>query len=142
MTDFEDLLNEVRLLWHLLLQVGERLHGRETITLGMRAVLEHLTWEGPQTVPAIARARYVSRQHIQVLVNGLMERDLVVLQDNPAHRRSPLVRLTPEGERTIKRMKATEDRLFTKDFGVSPVDLQGAANVLRTVRTRLERMPR
>jgi DNA-binding MarR family transcriptional regulator len=135
----EDLLNEVRMLWHLLLAVGQELHAEESITLGMRAVLEQLAWEGPATVPAIARARYVTRQHIQVLVNGLLDQELVELQDNPAHKRSPLVCLTREGERTIKRMKGRERPVLAKNYGVSGADLERAAEVLRAVRGGLGR---
>jgi DNA-binding MarR family transcriptional regulator len=142
MPDVEDLLNEVRLLWHRLLQVGEQVHAREPVTLGMRAVLEHLAREGPATVPDIARARYVTRQHIQMLVNGLVEREQVQLHSNPAHKRSPLIRLTLKGERTIKRMMAKERRLFEGNFGMSTADLQRAAETLRAVRAGLERAPR
>ncbi len=134
----EELLNEVRLVWHLILQVGERLHAQEDITLGMRAVLEHLLWEGPSTVPAIARARYVTRQHIQSLVNGLLNRNLVVLQSNPAHRRSRFVRLTAEGERLIRRMKAREAPIFAENFGVEEQGLRRAVKVLKAVRRELE----
>jgi DNA-binding MarR family transcriptional regulator len=137
--EIEGLLNEVRLLWHRLVQVAERLHAREPITLGMRAVLEYLDREGPATVPGIARARYVTRQHIQVVVNGLRERKFVELLDNPAHRRSPLVGLRPEGRRTIQRMQAHERRLLARSVGVSAADLERAAEVLRAVRTGLGR---
>lgn len=139
MSGIEKLLNEVRLLYHLLILVGGQLHSTEPITLGMRSVLEHLAREGPATVPGIARARYVTRQHIQVLVNGLLNLKLVELQDNPAHRRSALVGLTPEGRRTIQRMLAKEGGALARDFRVSGADLQKAAETLRTVRAGLER---
>src|SRR5581483_10613623 len=116
----DDLLNEVRLTWHRLVQVGEALHRREPVTLGMRAVLEFLARQGPASVPAIARSRHVSRQHIQALVNRLREARLVELAENPAHRRSALVRLTPAGARLIDRMTAKEARaLGAAKFGVS-----------------------
>ncbi len=142
MTKMEDVLNEVRLLWHLLIQVGGQLHAGEPITLGMRGVLEHLMREGPATVPTLARARYVTRQHIQVLVNGLLDLKLVELVDNPAHRRSPLVALTREGTRVIQRMLAKESREVAGDFGVSGADLQKAAETLRRVRAGLGRKRR
>ncbi len=137
MTKMEELLNEVRLLWHLLIQVAGQLHERESMTLGMRSVLEQLTFEGPATVPAIARARYVTRQHMQVLVNGLLDLKLVELLENPAHRRSPLVGLTPAGMRKLQRMLAKERRVLAGDFGVRGVDLQKATETLRRVRAGL-----
>jgi DNA-binding MarR family transcriptional regulator len=136
--ELDALLNEVRLLWHRLVQVGQRLHGPAPITLGMRAVLEYLAREGPATVPGIARSRHVTRQHIQALVNALLEAKLVELGDNPAHKRSPLVGLTPEGRRRIGRMKAKEARLLARStFGVSQAELQRAAATLRAVRAGL-----
>jgi len=96
--ELDDLLDEVRLLWHVAVQATERLHDGEAVTVGMRAVLEFLARNGPRSVPDIARSRLVTRQHIQSLVNGLLELRLVSLEDNPAHRRSSLVQLAPEGE--------------------------------------------
>jgi DNA-binding MarR family transcriptional regulator len=136
----EELLNEVRLLWHRMVQAGERLHAGEPFTLGMRAVLERLAREGPATVPGVARSRHVTRQHIQTLVNALLERKLVELRDNPAHKRSPLIGLTLEGAETIRRVKRKEARwLARQDVGVSPRALKEAATVLRTVRAGLGR---
>ena len=86
----EELLDEVRLLFHVGTEAAERLHAEESVGASLRAVLEHLTHHAPTTVPAIARSRRVSRQHIQVLVNELLELGLVRLEDNPAHARSHL----------------------------------------------------
>jgi DNA-binding MarR family transcriptional regulator len=138
MEALDELLDEVRLLWHRLVQVGEKVHAGERITLGMRAVLEFLVREGATTVPGIARRRHVTRQHIQALVNGLLEQKLVELLENPAHRRSPLVGLTREGRRTIGRMKAREKRLLARqEFGVSRGELRRATETLRALRTGL-----
>lgn len=100
----DELFDQMRLLWNVMVQAAESLHEDEPITLGMRTVLEHLSRRGPTTVPEIARSRHVTCQHIQALVNDLLEHRLVSLDDNPAHRRSAFVRLTPEGRKTIDRM--------------------------------------
>jgi DNA-binding MarR family transcriptional regulator len=143
MDAMEELLNEIRLCWHRLVQAGEALHGRGPFTLGMRAVLEFLAREGPATVPGIARSRHVTRQHIQTLVNGLLEQKLVELRDNPAHRRSSLVGLTPAGAEAIRRVKQKEARWLARhDFGVSPSAVKQAAAVLRAVRAGLGRRQR
>ena len=47
----DELLDQVRLLWHVLVQAAERLHEGEPVTLGMRAVMEFLARNGPTTVP-------------------------------------------------------------------------------------------
>src|SRR2546423_8021593 len=62
-----------------------------------RAALQVLQRCGPQTVPQIARARFSSRQNIQILVNRLQQEGLVELVGNPEHKRSGLVRLTSRG---------------------------------------------
>ena len=82
-----ELIDEIRLAFHSLTNVSERLTGDLVETSG-RAVLEHLTHNGATTVPDIPRARGVSRQHIQTIVNSLSERDLVTTEPNPSHRRS------------------------------------------------------
>ena len=134
----EQLFDEVRLLWNLLVQTGERLHADEQITIAMRAVLEFLVLRGPATVPQIARGRYVTRQHIQELVNALVERGLVEMADNPAHRRSRLTRLTPLGEETIERIRRREQRVYRKlNLGVKHIDLERAERTLRSVRNVL-----
>jgi len=138
----DELLDQVRLLWHVLVQAAERLHEGEPVTLGMRAVMEFLARNGPTTVPDIARSRHVTRQHIQTLVNSLLELRLVALVDNPAHRRSALVRLTPEGQRGIERMKRRERQLFDSlELKTKPDDLRRAAAVLSAVREALGGRP-
>ena len=139
MEHIERLLDEVRLLWHAMLQSGERLHGKEPVTLGMRAVLEFLALGGPATVPQIARSRRVTRQHVQALVNALLALELVALDANPAHRRSSLVRLTPEGREVMERMRRRERRLFERiDLGGKAGELERAARTLASVRLALE----
>ena len=135
----DELLDEVRLLWHAMVQIGERLHANEPVTLGMRGVLEFLARHGPATVPYVARSRHVTRQHIQGLVDALLELDLVALEENPAHRRSVLVRSAPGGDKVIDRMRRREQRFFEEaGLGRKPDDLRRAAKALRTVRTALE----
>lgn len=142
MEAIEAVLDEVRLLWHAMVQSGERLHGKEPVTLGMRAVLEFLAAHGPSTVPHVARSRRVTRQHIQALVTALLELDLAALGTNPEHRRSALVRLTPEGQKIIERMRRRERRFLDGiDLAENADDLGRAAKTLRSVRTALERRP-
>ena len=137
--EIEALLNEVRLLYHRIVQVGEQLHADESVTLGMRAVLEFLLRNGPTTVPDIARSRSVTRQHIQILVNDLLQQALVMLEDNPLHKRSSFVTLTKEGERVIRRMRKRESQLYqATKFGVKRNELKTAASTLEHVRDALK----
>ena len=94
---------------------------------------------GPQTVPQMARARPVSRQHIQILVNSLLEERRVELVDNPAHKRSNLVRLTRSGKRLVGAMKRRELQLLGQlGIDVAVSDLENAAEVHRAVRQLFE----
>jgi len=57
---------------------------------------------------------------------------------NPAHRRSALVALTPEGTRAMERMQRREQALLSgTDFGLGPAQLQAAARTLRRLRAAL-----
>jgi DNA-binding MarR family transcriptional regulator len=135
-TAAEDLINEVRLLYQSLVQIGDRIHRESTITLGMRAVLEYLDRNGDTTVPDMARARRVSRQRIQALVNALGDEALVAAVDNPASRKSPLIRLEPEGAATILEMRRREARAMQLD--VPETELRQAKRTLERVRRTLE----
>ena len=133
-TEIGDLLDEVRLLYNRIVQVGESLHSAEAVTLGMRAVLEYLQTNGPTTVPDIARSRSVTRQHIQTLVNGLLEHRLVSLEGNPAHKRSSLVALTAQGERIIRRMRKRENELFDAlEFRATTKEIRAATTTLKGI---------
>ena len=90
---------------------------------------------GPSTVPALARARPVSRQHIQVLVNRLLELGLVETRKNPAHERSSLVALTRAGARRFETMHRSEGHaLDGAKFPVSEARMNAAAETLRRTR--------
>ena len=115
------------------------LHGMGDNSAGQRAVLESIARRGPQTVPQLARARPVSRQHIQVLVNALQERTLVRLVNNPAHKRSHLVELTRKGAALLGAMQRRERGLLQRlDLGISPAELRKATDVLAKLRGKLE----
>jgi DNA-binding MarR family transcriptional regulator len=99
---------DIRKLFHVLAAVGDALHADLGITASMRAVLESLARGGAQTVPQMARARPVTRQHIQAIVDQLLDAGLVALQPNPAHKRSSLVTLTGAGEAAFVMMSDRE----------------------------------
>lgn len=84
----------------------------------------------------------MTRQHIQALVNDLLELRLVSLEDNPAHRRSALVRLTAGGQKAIDRMKRRERQFLDRlNLEATPGDLRAAAATLSAVRKALGGRP-
>jgi len=133
----EQLINEVRLLYQSLIQVGDEIHRGSGISMGMRGVLEYLDRNGDATVPQMARARRVSRQRIQTLVNALRKLDLTAPVVNPASRRSPLVTLTAAGRKTIRDMRSREGR----EMAVTLAErrLLEAAETLAALRSALEK---
>jgi DNA-binding MarR family transcriptional regulator len=137
-SEIENLLNEVRLLFNRAVQIGEELHANEPVTMAMRAVLEYLEVNGPASVPAIARSRHVTRQHIQTLVDGLLKNGLVVLDDNPAHNRSKLVRPTAQGKAVFRRIRRREEKLLAAaEVRLSRNALQQAAGTISALREAL-----
>jgi DNA-binding MarR family transcriptional regulator len=109
---------------------------------GTWGLLHSLAIDGPQTVPQLARTRPVTRQHIQQIANEVAADGLIEFVDNPVHKRSKLLRLTPKGERAevemTERLRAFAGDL-AKDFDVA--ELATAARVLNAVRAKLTGAP-
>src|SRR5262249_58287121 len=76
--------------------------------LGGRCVwlMRSLALLGPLTVPQIAQMRPTSRQRMQRLADELAAEGFVEFIDNPKHRRSKLVRLTPTGDASYRQSNA------------------------------------
>lgn len=108
----EELTREIRACFARLRAVGDALHADFGLTAAQRAVVEFLFENGDHTVPQIARAKRVTRQHIQTLVDSLVVEAMVVLRDNPRHKRSPLVRLTDSGQRAFEAARRREAALL------------------------------
>ncbi len=109
---------------------------------GIWGFLHSLAVDGPQTVPQLARTRPVTRQHIQQIANEAAADGLIEFIDNPAHKRSKLLRLTPKGERwdaeMTERLKTFAGDL-AEDFDAA--ELATAARVLNAVRAKLTGAP-
>ena len=136
----ESLTAEAVRLFHRLKLVAEEVHHQGETTAGRRGVLRGLYRAGAQTVPQMARARPVSRQHIQTLVNALADDGLLESVKNPAHKRSRLIKLTTKGKDLVEAMNRREARVFNRlTIPISRRRLQDAADVLRMVRSLFER---
>jgi DNA-binding MarR family transcriptional regulator len=106
---------------------------------GKRSLLRLLEESGAQTVPNISRARNVTRQHMQALVNELAAGGLVEFADNPAHKRSPFVQLTVAGRRFVTNMNRREVKIHQAiALPVSDGELRTAARILKKVRASFE----
>jgi DNA-binding MarR family transcriptional regulator len=133
-----ELMDQVRLLYNRLVEVVHELHGDSGVSAPQRAVLEYLHRNGAATVPAMARARNVTRQHIQAIVNDLGETELVSPEPNPAHQRSPLITLTAAGRDAIEAILFREcEHLETRVGDLAEEDLRAATQTLAAFRQRL-----
>lgn len=131
-------MNGVPWLFFRLQAEGEKVGAVNAQRGGVWGLLNSVITQGPQTVPQLARARPVSRQHIQKLANEMAADGLIRFAANPAHKRSQLIEATPKGLDAYARMNAAlgdlADRLgegFTKE------ELFVAASVLERLRARL-----
>ncbi len=135
---FETLAREVRRLFHQLRLSAEQLHADPALTAAHRAMLESLFRDGPQTVPELARGRSVSRQHIQILINRLLELGLVEARPNPGNRRSPHIALADAGRKRFEAMRRRERRTFAPaTLPVSARRLREATETLAALREHL-----
>jgi len=133
-TAVETLTREIRACFHRLKALVDAQHRELDMTAAQRGVLESLREGGEQTVPQIARSKRVTRQHIQVLVNKLVESGLVETRANDRDRRSPRVALTDAGRAMFDRMRERERGV------VAGLALALAACDLDATRTTLEAM--
>jgi DNA-binding MarR family transcriptional regulator len=88
----------------------------------------------------MARARPVSRQHIRASLEPLLAEGLVQYVDNPHHKRSKLVDLTPKGAARLAAINRRENEFFNelqKHFAGKTV--REAAALLRRLRDFLAR---
>jgi DNA-binding MarR family transcriptional regulator len=112
---------------------------------GAFGFMRSLALLGPLTVPQIAQMRPTSRQRMQRLANELAAEGLVEFIDNPKHRRSKLVGLTPKGGARYRELNA---RLLsiasTMGVAISAPDIRKTIEIVRhlsdDVRARSERL--
>ena len=105
---------------------------------GIWGFLHSLAVAGPQTVPQLAGARPVSRQHIQQIANQAEADGLIAFIDNPAHKKSKLVSLTDAGRARHQQMTARFAEMAGKlAEGMSTQDLEVTGRTLNHLRSRL-----
>lgn len=108
------------------------------ITAADRAILEFLYPDRALTVPELAKRYNVSRQHVQVTVNPLLESGLIKSQPNPAHKRSPHIVLTAAGRKLFDKIRKADQRAVEALFaGVSTTGQRQTRATLATLLKRL-----
>ena len=122
----------VGVLYRRALRALDDAHG--DVSVGTRTVLELLAQTAPQPVPAMARTLELSRQFVQRSVDEGVGAELLELSENPAHRRSKIVSLTPAGRTLIDSITAREEQLLAPAAkALSEEEIGTCLRVLRTV---------
>ena len=116
----------VRRLFRALAGMADEYLGELGITAADRAVLEFLSLGEPLPVPEIAARYDVSRQHVQVTVNRLLDKGLVTVKPNPSHKRSPLIAISTDGRHLFSRIRRREKKLVDDLFRDIPASSQQA----------------
>jgi DNA-binding MarR family transcriptional regulator len=135
---FTDLVLEVFRLNGRLLAAGDRLAAPVGLTSARWQVLGAIDGQ-PLSVAGIARAMGLTRQSVQRLADLLAAEGSVAFIPNPQHKRAKLVGLTPTGRAMLREVtvlqKAWAERTAA---GLPAARIEAAADLLRTLRRRLE----
>jgi DNA-binding MarR family transcriptional regulator len=106
---------------------------------GAFGFIRSLALLGPLTVPQIAQMRPTSRQRMQRLADELAAEGLVEFIDNPKHRRSKLVRLTPKGDAHYSQLNARFLSIAsTMGVTLSKADIRKTIEIVRQLSDELK----
>ncbi|HZD38391.1 MAG TPA: MarR family winged helix-turn-helix transcriptional regulator [Actinomycetes bacterium] len=130
---FTRLLMRVVRLVHDFTAAGEALARPAGQTLARWLVLEEVQRE-PATVAEIARRLGLARQSVQRVADVLERDGDAAYQENPAHRRAKLLRITPAGLAALRAIQTTQ-RAWSDALGreVGEAELRAAGAVLDQV---------
>ena len=106
----------VRRLFRALAQHADDYLQETGLSSADRAVMEFLYPDKQLTVPAIAERYDVSRQHVQVTVNRLLDNGLLQVKTNPKHKRSQLVLLNDTGREVFSGIRRQESTIVSDLF--------------------------
>jgi DNA-binding MarR family transcriptional regulator len=140
-----DLMLEVAQFFFRLRALGQKTGLITSWGAGAFGFMRSLALIGPLTVPQIAQMRPTSRQRMQRLADELAAEGLVKFIDNPKHRRSKLVQLTPKGDACFRELNARFLAVAsTLGEALSEVDIRKTAEIVRQlsddVKARSERL--
>ena len=129
----------VRRLFRRMAKTADDYLADSELTAADRAVMEFLFPDRSRSVPEIAGLYNVSRQHVQVTVNRLVDRGLLATGPNPRHRRSPLIALSENGRLCFEEIRRNEKALVDTLFADIPEpDLNATRNTLSALLRKLD----
>ena len=135
------LIREIRTCFNQLRSLAESLGADLEVNPSMRAIMESLFRDVPMTVPDLAKERGTSRQHVQKVINGLLDQGLVTVVENPEHKRSVLYLLSPKGEGVfaeIRQREAAPMRALSE--ALDQAEIENTAAVLSRMNDQLNQL--
>ena len=124
----------IRRLFRAMAQLADGYLKAHGLAAADRAVLEFLYRDDALSVPEIAARYQVSRQHVQVTVNTLLEDGFLESRPNPRHRRSPLFALSPVGRELFTKIRTAESEMLDTLFaGIAADDVECTRRTLQTM---------
>jgi len=123
----------------LLLSAGDELVEPMGLTSARWQVLGALALsERPISAPQIAAAMGITRQGAQKQINHLVQENLLEAVANPTNRRSPLFRLTQEGDNLYARVEGLQaEWVNSLASGIPTKELEASTRVLEKLVERL-----
>ena len=124
----------IRRLFRAMAKAADAYLAAHGLAAADRAVLEFLYPDAALSVPEIASRYQVSRQHVQVTVNALLEDGFLETRPNPRHKRSPLIALTRVGRDLFAKIREIESRHVDALFADIPVeDVEATQRTLEAI---------
>ena len=124
----------IRRLFRTMAQMADGYLAAHGLSAADRAVLEFLYPDEALSVPEIASRYQVSRQHIQVTVNALLDNGFIEARPNPRHKRSPLIALTYVGRELFKKIRNIESEIVDALFvDIPTIDVECTRRTLEAI---------
>lgn len=139
--DVRAIVDEAVALFWRVRYVADHIHVTGGRSETARGVLRGLVRYGARTVPQLAFARSVTRQHTQEVVDGLIADGFVRRVANPAHARSWLIEPTARGVAAVEALDSEDGRTMAaigEALRSSRADLAATIRVLREMREAFE----
>jgi DNA-binding MarR family transcriptional regulator len=133
---FQRLIGEVFRFASQILAAGDQLGQNIDITVARWQALGVILYE-PATVAEMSRRIGLTRQSVRETVNQLRKQGLVQSRSNPAHRRAPLIEMTPKGREVMEILLQRQAMItgwFTNNLDISCEDIQALVTRLQTMR--------
>lgn len=135
-----DLIVEVFRLNGLLLTTADKLVSKFGLTGARWQVLGAVAQAGvPETTARLARNMGLTRQSVQRVVNEMVSEGMLILEENPHHKRSKLVLMTPKGEKVFAQaLELQVPWVKALSEGISKKRLVDAKDVLVALGVKLQ----